>query len=387
MSDRLSSLLSPHGMEFFAARFRAREHIFIDRRADGADGDRFYADVLRVEDLDLYLQSGSLPAAFINVVTDGATHPPEQWSQQSGRYVHGPVLVALPEQLLALYRRGSTLILNGVHKAVPPVSRLCRDLMKELGFGVQANVYITPPGAQGFAVHRDTHDALILQISGRKSWRLYPRVDKTEPLEFEMRSGDLLYIPRGIEHDARCSTDHSVHLTLGLYPVYAFQLLERLAALAVDDRLFQDPAPALFEAPGARQAFNDEFAARVGALMSRNNAGALMEGAASDLVESQLTAWPGRFSDTLRVAEITAASVLRARPEIIRGTQDLDSIIEVRFAGSRLSVPAFLRTSLDRMLDGTPFTVQELPGMMTADGKVNFVRPFLTDGLLTIVSI
>ena len=58
-----------------------------------------------------------------------------------------------------------------------------------------------------------------------------------------------------------------------------------------------------------------------------------------------------------------------------------------RFAGSRLSVPAFLRTSLDRMLDGTPFTVQGLPGMMTADGKVNFVRPFLTDGLLTIVSI
>ena len=37
----------------------------------------------------------------------------------------------------------------------------------------QPNVYITPPAAQGFQVHHDTHDTSTAQISGEKTWRIY----------------------------------------------------------------------------------------------------------------------------------------------------------------------------------------------------------------------
>ena len=38
---------------------------------------------------------------------------------------------------------------------------------------VQANAYSTPRGSQGFAVHHDTHDVLVLQVAGEKRWQLY----------------------------------------------------------------------------------------------------------------------------------------------------------------------------------------------------------------------
>lgn len=37
--------------------------------------------------------------------------------------------------------------------------------------------YLTPPGTQGFAPHYDDIEAFILQLEGKKYWRLYnPRL-------------------------------------------------------------------------------------------------------------------------------------------------------------------------------------------------------------------
>lgn len=40
-----------------------------------------------------------------------------------------------------------------------------------------ANVYLTPPGTQGFAPHYDDIEAFLIQLEGKKHWRLYaPRL-------------------------------------------------------------------------------------------------------------------------------------------------------------------------------------------------------------------
>ena len=38
---------------------------------------------------------------------------------------------------------------------------------------VQCNIYLTPPGAQDFPLHYDTHNILILQVQGEKLWRYW----------------------------------------------------------------------------------------------------------------------------------------------------------------------------------------------------------------------
>jgi len=33
--------------------------------------------------------------------------------------------------------------------------------------------YLTPPGSQGFAPHYDDIEAFVLQLEGKKRWKLY----------------------------------------------------------------------------------------------------------------------------------------------------------------------------------------------------------------------
>lgn len=97
---------------------------------------------------------------------------------------------------------------------------------------VGANVYLTPGNSQGFAPHWDDIDAFILQIEGKKLWRVYPPTepyprfsskDFTEAdleaapiFEVLLCPGDVLYMPKGFIHQAMAPVgeDHSLHLTL-----------------------------------------------------------------------------------------------------------------------------------------------------------------------------
>ena len=47
---------------------------------------------------------------------------------------------------------------------------------------VGSNAYLTPAGAQGFAPHYDDIEAFVLQVEGRKRWRLYECPEEDGPL-------------------------------------------------------------------------------------------------------------------------------------------------------------------------------------------------------------
>jgi hypothetical protein len=136
-------------------------------------------------------------------------------------------------RLFDLYDAGATLVLSQMHQIHPPLGRFCRGLERIFLHAVQCNIYLTPPGAQGFRVHYDTHDVLILQVQGEKLWRFWPTPwvpfadnctprDKQpnsdeEPRSQMLRPGDVLYLPRGILHDALSQgAQSSLHLTIGL---------------------------------------------------------------------------------------------------------------------------------------------------------------------------
>lgn len=77
---------------------------------------------------------------------------------------------------------------------------------------------MTPKGTQGFAPHYDDIEAFVLQIEGRKRWRVYQPLndDSTLPryssenfkqselptpmIDVVLEQGDLLYFPRGFIH-------------------------------------------------------------------------------------------------------------------------------------------------------------------------------------------
>ncbi len=84
--------------------------------------------------------------------------------------------------MLALLADGATLVLQGLHRTWPPLVGFGSQLADELGHPVQINAYITPPQNRGFAPHYDVHDVFVLQVSGRKRWRLHEPIVR-HPLE------------------------------------------------------------------------------------------------------------------------------------------------------------------------------------------------------------
>ncbi|XP_071835273.1 ribosomal oxygenase 1-like isoform X2 [Apostichopus japonicus] len=157
----------------------------------------------------------------VTTYTDGKreTHNPE------GR-AHAPVV-------WDYFNNGCSVRLLNPQTYSAKVWKLLSTLQEHFGSFCGANVYLTPGGTQGFAPHYDDIEAFILQLEGRKRWRLYsPRSDNevlprmssenftdeeigVPILDTVLEEGDVLYFPRGYIHQATPPSDtHSLHLTV-----------------------------------------------------------------------------------------------------------------------------------------------------------------------------
>src|SRR3569833_3143837 len=350
MTECLSRLLAPLTAESFLDHYQARKHFYVGRSSPG-----YYAELLSVADLDSILQSRQLPAGFVNVVKDGVRCPIEEWSRfvDSPRGMHQ---IALSESLLRFYGDGATLILNQADALVPSLTEACRKLTRELGFPTQTNIYITPRGSAGFSRHSDDHDVLILQIAGSKSWRVY--VPDAE--EFELRSGDLLYIPRGMFHDARSCEEDSIHVTLGLKPVYAFELIRDLATLAAERGNFQKPMPPRFAGPEAVRSFESEFLSGLRALAAEADFTAIAGLRNRDHAAREAEAWSGRFEDLRILPLMTADTVVCRRVEVPAEVANDGKFLYVTFGDRRVTIPVFMQAQLPRILGDQKFAVGEI---------------------------
>jgi ribosomal protein L16 Arg81 hydroxylase len=141
---------------------------------------------------------------------------------------------------------GATLSINKVDELFPEVQTFAESCENQFRIPVGVNLYAGWRTDNGFDLHWDRHDTLILQISGRKHWTVYePTVD--HPLEDRLltppptptgapiwegllEEGDLLYMPRGWWHVARPLDEPTLHLTAGLRHRTAATLLKWIGA-------------------------------------------------------------------------------------------------------------------------------------------------------------
>ncbi|XP_055704225.1 bifunctional lysine-specific demethylase and histidyl-hydroxylase NO66 [Phlebotomus papatasi] len=126
---------------------------------------------------------------------------------------------------------------------------------------VGSNMYLTPPNSQGFAPHYDDIEAFILQVEGKKRWRLYEPRNPDEYLarvssrnfsqdevgepfmDVVLEPGDLLYFPRGTIHQAHTvDNHHSLHITISTYQKYSWaDYLEKVIPAALTMAVENDP--------------------------------------------------------------------------------------------------------------------------------------------------
>ncbi len=194
------------------------------------------------------------------------------------------------QSLDAWIKKGATLVINNVQQIDEVIRQFNESLGADLNTAINTNCYVSCPAKQGFDNHFDEHCVFVVQIEGRKAWKVFPPTVKyplhaqgviqkgapptTDPyIECVMSPGDVLFIPRGHWHYAIAETP-SVHLTVGPASRSATEFLAWLnAQLMNGDEFFRRDFPVAGATAlggtidGAFEAHVDEFRRRLSAII------------------------------------------------------------------------------------------------------------------------
>lgn len=135
-----------------------------------------------------------------------------------------------------------TVIIHQPAKYWSVLEDLSDNIAGDLKCSTGSNVFVTPSQGQCFQAHYDEHDLMIIQIHGKKNWKIYesaiplplePQNKKSVDFshlkqleEFNVEPGDLIYIPRGFVHEVKTIDSISAHITLGLVNVTWVSLIK-----------------------------------------------------------------------------------------------------------------------------------------------------------------
>jgi len=134
---------------------------------------------------------------------------------------------------------------------------LMEKLETHFNSSVGANVYITPAESQGLAPHCDDVEIFVMQLEGKKTWKLYkPHVELSrdytqdllqddigEPIyECTLEPGDMLYFPRGTVHQAKTIGDsHSTHISMSTFQNHCVgDFMDHAVRMAIENAMEDD---------------------------------------------------------------------------------------------------------------------------------------------------
>ncbi|MCM3904248.1 MAG: cupin domain-containing protein [Pyrinomonadaceae bacterium] len=400
----LESLLAPVTLNEFFSDYWEEAPLVVSHDEPGR-----YRALLEISDIDFILSS-AFTADKTAVEALGASEDKKSLKEVSATQV---------SELYDAYHRGSTVRVNRVHHNWKPIGELCRSLEQSFKFPVRANLYCTPASASTSPRHYDTHDVLVLQISGRKSWRIFkPLVplplETVPPLPFEERTsmlkyarggprkaranidddecgeplkeltlttGDLLYIPRGFLHEAWTTDEPSTHITVGLHVVRWLDLLSvALAQVSNRDVRFRQALPTGLD---ARDDLKELFSSLADVFAQQANLRDATEELASSFVQSRQAVGDGTLAGS-SAADIDGNTLLEHRPGLLFRFAQNGGAVGIVSAHSALWMPPGFDEALRFIAKTREFRAGDIPGAITNNSKLSLARRLIQDGFMRI---
>jgi bifunctional lysine-specific demethylase and histidyl-hydroxylase NO66 len=379
--------VGPVEAERFFDEYWERKPLLVPRDEEGR-----FDDLISVEEVEARVTSGGLRHPAFRVVKEGEKYSVGDYAENVSWSPQPFSETARVERVAAEFERGATIVLQALHVHHPPLSRFCRDLERELGHPVQTNAYYTPPAAQGFKVHHDTHDVLCLQVAGEKRWLVYPpivelplRSQKYTPelgepgetvLDVTMQAGDTLYLPRGWLHQAMTSDTASLHLTVGVAVATWLDALQAAVQEAAKDEVdLRRGVPGDGAAP-------DGLLELVAARLSPE---AVSSRTRRSFVRSRRPVREDAFDQVRALAELDVETPLERRETVIFDLAVGEREAALSFEGRDLRFPARIGAELEFLAtaDGR-FTLAGLPGRLDEAGRLVLGRRLVREGFLRI---
>ena len=225
----LSQVLSPLTEEEFFRDYWGRKFLYLPGSPEKFSG-FFNWDVL-----NRTLEQHRFTPGRLKLAKGGEELPP-------ARFLNGPFVNA--SRLVDELSNGASLVLNECEDVHPPLREFCIELERLFHVRVSTNLYAGWRENNGFDVHWDDQDVIILQVAGPKHWkvwnptRLHPfRKDlvdtslRTRPAgdpiwEAALQPGEFLYIPRGWWHLVNPVNEPCLHLTVTIANLTGIDFLE-----------------------------------------------------------------------------------------------------------------------------------------------------------------
>jgi Cupin superfamily protein len=384
----LDRIVEPQSADEFLAEYWERRPLVVQRAEDGR-----FDDLLSLADVERLVCSSGIRYPAFRLVKEGAQIPLSTYTVDIPWSPRPFSATADVQRVVEEFEAGATIVLQGLHHHWPPLAEFCRGLEASLGHPVQANSYYTPRGSQGLAVHHDTHDVFVLQIAGEKRWLVYEPVfelplrdqkykrerhgEPGPPLhDLVLRSGDVLYLPRGWLHEALTSETDSLHITAGIN-VYTWVDAVRAAV----DSCAEDVE--------FRRAVSEDGEPEAD-LLAR-----LAERLDPYEVRGRMRR---RFVRTRRsllgdqIQQVRALDHLDARTEVERratvvadAEEDGEGGVTLVYEGKRVTFPSQASEPVLYCLEANgTFTPDELPGDLDEPGRLVLVRRLVREGFLRI---
>jgi ribosomal protein L16 Arg81 hydroxylase len=390
------------GVDTFTGQYWGRAPLL----TPGAEFNHGFDDLLDAAAVDELVSRRGLRTPFLRMAKDGSVLPASRFTAGGG--VGASIAdQAADDRVLARVADGATLVLQALHRTWPPLVDFANQLSAELGHPVQINAYITPPQSQGFDPHYDVHDVFVLQVAGRKHWRIHdpvvsdPLADQpweshrdavairaTEPprIDTVLAPGDALYLPRGTIHSATALGETSIHLTVGVHPVTRYDLVQHLVAAAQDDPRLRTSLPAAVDLLDA-DVLAPQLAATVEALQSYLASASPDEIArrvGAELMRQTRPEPIGPLAQLRTADQLVVTTQLRLRGQLRVRVERTSTAIRVHLRDRTIDLPHLADAALKTVLAGVPFTPAELVGL-EADDQVALAARLLREGVLVPV--
>jgi ribosomal protein L16 Arg81 hydroxylase len=396
LSNGLDELLGTAYAGVFRQEFWEKKPLWVQRAMPD-----FYAGLFSLDEFDHLISYSDIAYPEIRGVSKGRTNLSHAFFRNT-LFSAGSIVNQI-NTAYKLYSEGCTLLIQGLQKRSRSVRELCRSIEAQLHHPVGVNAYVTPAQAQGFDLHFDAHDVLILQIEGNKEWELYSPshtlpldqqasgrfLSETKNSELYLRTvlqpGDLLYIPRGWPHSAKSLDVSSLHLTVGLHVFRWLDLMEE-ALLELgerDERFRRAVPPEMLNSESTHEQLEHDFRELLTVVLADASVGNAEARLEHRLLRNAEPLTTNRLSEVDRVAGIGLDTRLEKWSTMSCRITEADGDITIHFQGNQLTGPAKILKALQFISNSArPITAREIPGPLNETEVLVLLRRLVREGLL-----
>ena len=347
-----------------------------------------FADLLPWPVLNDILQQHRLDSPRLRLTREGKPVPATNYASfPANRKRPGQTIPRLKAaDLMRELREGATLVLDAVDELHPPVTDIAEALERVFRVRVQVNGYAGWRTSHGFDLHWDDHDVFVLQIAGRKDWKIYGlshERPETPIWEGRLEDGDLLYIPRGWWHVATPLDEPTLHLTVGVSNPTGAELLSWLVEKLRANECVSRDLPQ-FSSADEQRAYLDQIQKLVAGSWSSDLLGQYFADLDAKAQPRPRFSLPWTASPEVLPPD-SVSFVLRWNGARRMNFHDKDGEVHFVAQGKRWRFAAAARPMLERLTAGATCSLGDLAELSDAETARAFVAELVVNGLVAVV--